>query len=40
MNAAVFWRNIGISGTCSMRIRVPARSAASWCLLAKVPAAA
>jgi len=33
MNAAVFWRNMGMSGICSMRIKVLARSAASFVLV-------
>ena len=40
MKAAVFWRNMGMSGTCSMAINVAARSTASWWGSEKVPAVA
>jgi hypothetical protein len=40
MKAAVFWRNMGMSGTCSMVMTAAARSAASWWGSAKVPAVA
>jgi hypothetical protein len=40
MNAAVFVRNRGMSGTCSTFITALARSIASWCSSAKVPVAA
>ena len=40
MNAAVFCRNIGMSGTCSMAMTAAARSAASWWVSANVPAVA
>jgi hypothetical protein len=40
MKAAVFWRNMGMSGTCSTAMTAAARSAASWWGSAKVPAVA
>src|SRR5438552_3973397 len=40
MNAAVFRRNIAMSGTCSMVMTAVARSTARRCVSVKVPAAA
>src|SRR5689334_23410711 len=40
MKAAVFCRNMGMSGTCSTVMTAVARLTASWCGLANVPAVA
>src|SRR5260221_1261069 len=40
MKAAVFCRNIGMSGTCSIVMTAVAMSAASWCLSANIPTVA
>ena len=40
MKAAVFCRNMGISGTCSMVMTAVARLTASWWVSANVPAVA